>query len=131
VVRDLKGEGPVVIATGFEKLIEAGHGALSALVDNEIARDGEEPGLESGLAVELGAARKNAHPDFLENVFGLFAIAGQEKKVAEKTVLEPYDELIKQGRIFAFKSFCYCEILLPDLLVCNRGSARGEDRAYG
>ena len=53
----------------------------------------------------------------------------QEKKVAEKTVLELDDELIEQGRIFALKSFSYCEILLANLLVGCRGSGWGEDRA--
>ena len=66
VVGHLEGEGAVVVATGFKKLVEAGHGAFAPLIDNEVPSDGEEPGLEAGFAVELAAASKDAHPDFLK-----------------------------------------------------------------
>ena len=129
VVRDLKGKGAVVIAAGLEELVEAGHGALAALIDDQITRDGEKPGLESGFTVELGAPGQDAHPHFLEVIFSLFTITREEEEVAEETVLVANNELVKERRIFALKSFSYCEILLANLLVRDGGGTGGEDRA--
>src|SRR5208283_4407169 len=48
-------------------------------VNHQIARDGEEPGLEFGFGVVLVAALQDAHPGFLEEIFGERGVAGEEK----------------------------------------------------
>src|SRR5579875_9004 len=72
-------EGPLVL-TAFAHLVERGHGALAGEIDDEVARDGEDPGVEASLAVVLRAALQNTDPDLLKEVFGYLALAGQERE---------------------------------------------------
>ena len=88
-------EGAVVVAS-FAHLVERGHGALAGEIDDEVAGNGEEPGVEAGLAVVLGSAEEDAHPGLLEEVFGDFALAGEEEQVTQEAVLIELDEVIEQ-----------------------------------
>jgi len=78
-IGDLECERTVIVSADLEKLVQAGHGPFPALVDDQVASDGKEPGLESGFAVKLAATGKDAHPDLLEEVLSLFAIPGQKQ----------------------------------------------------
>ena len=72
---NFEAHGPIVVPGAFNELVEAVHGALTALVDYEVACDGKQPGFEAGLAIELATADQNAHPHFLKQIFSRFAIA--------------------------------------------------------
>jgi len=131
VVGDLKGQRTVVFAAGFKELIEAGHGALAALVDDEIACDGEKPCLKSRFAVELGTAGENAHPDFLEQIFGLLAVSSKEQEVTKKAMLEAHNELVQEAGVLTLKSFSDSKILLPYLFISRGESSWCKERANG
>ncbi len=95
-------EGPLVFAA-FAHFVKASHDALAGKVDHQVARDGENPGIEAGLAVVLRAAPQDANPDFLKEVFGHFALAGEEHQIAHQAVLVGFDELIEQLRVLALQ----------------------------
>lgn len=101
---DLKLGGVVVLMGGFDDLVEAGHGAFAAEVDDQIAGNGEEPGVEACLGIELSTADENAHPDLLKEVFGLFSAASEVKQVTHEAVLELNDELVEQAGILTLES---------------------------
>jgi hypothetical protein len=131
VVGDLKSQRTVIIPAGLEEFIETGHRSLATLVDHEIAGDGEEPGFESGFAVELAPAGQHTHPDFLEQVLGLLTVSGEEKQITEQAMLIPNDQLVEQTGILSFKSLRNSKILQPDLLISRRDNSRGEECANG
>jgi len=93
-------EGAIIVAV-VAHFFEAGHGAAAAKIDDEVTRDGEEPGIEARLAVELGAAGEDTHPGFLEQVFGELAVAGEIEQIAQQAVLVLEDELVEDLRIVA------------------------------
>jgi len=66
VVGNFECERTIIVAAAVKEFVEARHGSFTALVDDEIAGDGEEPGFKAGFAVELSTPGKDAHPDFLE-----------------------------------------------------------------
>ena len=103
-------EGALFVA-GLAEFFEAGHGAAAAQIDDEVAGDGEEPGIEAGIAVELGAAHEHTHPGFLKKVFGDFAIAGEVKEVAEEAVLIFENQLVEDMRVMTLEAFGYAGIL--------------------
>ena len=96
-------EGALIFA-GFAHLIEGGHLALAREIDDEVAGDGEEPGIEAGFAVVLRAAKQDTHPGFLEEIFCGFAFAGEEEEIAQEAMLVGLDELIEEGGIVAFEA---------------------------
>ncbi len=88
-----------LIFAGFAHLIEGGHLALAREIDDKVAGDGEEPGIEAGFAVVLRAAEQDTHPGFLEEIFGGLAFAGEEEEIAQEAMLVGLDELIEEGGI--------------------------------
>ena len=118
---DLKVHGAVVFAGAVYQLIEAGHGALATLVNDEVAGDGEEPCFKAGLTVELSTADEDAHPDFLEEILGHFAVSGEVKEIADEAVLVADDELIEEAGIVALESLGDSKTLLPHLFTGGCG----------
>ena len=96
-------KGPLVVA-GFAHLVERGHLALAGEIDDEVAGDGEEPGVEAGLAVVLGAAEQDAHPGLLKEVFGDLALAGEEEQVAQEAMLVELDEAVEESGVVALEA---------------------------
>ena len=131
VVGNFESHRTVIIAANFEQLVETGHGAFPSQVNDKIAGDGKEPSLEAGLTVELGSPSQDPHPDFLKEIFGLFAIAGEEQEIAKKTVLITDDELIEKAWILTLEPVSDSEILLPDLFLGCGGGAWRKKRANG
>src|SRR6476619_2761074 len=74
---------------------------LTLPVDHQVTRNGEEPGLELGLAVVLVAALQDAYPCFLEKILGALAIASDVKQIAEQPVLILLDQAVEQLGIAA------------------------------
>src|SRR3954447_11579026 len=88
-------EGAVIVAC-IGKLLEASHGALPAHVNDQVASDGEEPGIEAGGAVVLTAALEHPHPGLLKEIFGELAVAGEVEQIAEETMLIGEDEGVEE-----------------------------------
>ncbi len=128
IVGNFKAHRAVVVASRLEKLVEARHGALAALIDHQVAGDGEEPGFKPRLPVELRATHQHPHPDLLKKVFGLFAVRGEIKQITHQTVLIADNQLIQQPGFLPFEAFGDGEVFLPNLFVGDRDGARGEQR---
>src|SRR5882757_3303825 len=77
---------PLILSV-FVHLVEACHGALAGEVDDEIAGDGKQPGVEPGLSVVLRSAQQHPHPGLLEEILGDLASAGEEEQIAQQAVL--------------------------------------------
>jgi hypothetical protein len=131
VVRDLEGHGPVVFAAALEQLIQAAHGPLAPQVDNQIARDGKQPGLKTRLAVELPAPHQNPHPDLLEQVLGHLAVPGQIQQIPHQPVLVADNQLIQQPGILALQAIGNGQALLPRQFLFGSGNGRGKHRLGG
>jgi len=86
------------------QLFETGEFLAAGDVDDQMARNGEEPGFEFGFRVVLAAALEHANPGFLEEVFGESWIAGEEKQVTIEALLILLDEAIEKVRIAAAKA---------------------------
>src|SRR5215472_3893440 len=67
--------------------VKAEGSALAEVVESEIARDAEEPGLEAGMAVVGGAALEDTKPGFLHEIVDALAPAEQINEIANKAVL--------------------------------------------
>ena len=93
----------VVRLIGFRiaEIFEAGKFLAARNVDNQIARNGEQPGLEFGFAVVLVAALKHANPGFLKQVLGERGIAREEQEITVEALLVLLNEAIKEIRIAA------------------------------
>ncbi len=74
------------------------------VIDDEVVRDGEEPGAECVLVVELVTAFEHADPGFLKQVFRQFAASGQVQEIAKKAMLVLLDQTVEQVRISTSKS---------------------------
>ena len=68
-------------------------------VDDQVARNGEEPGLEFRFAVVLMATLEHADPGFLEKVLGAFGTAGDVHEITEEAVLILLDQAVEQIRV--------------------------------
>ena len=88
-------EGALIV-TGIAHLFQACHGALAAHVDDQVAGDGEEPGIETGGAVVLATTLEHPHPGLLKKILGELAVAGEIEQIAEETVLIGEDEGIEE-----------------------------------
>src|ERR1700735_4821897 len=95
-------EGPAVFAR-FAPRFQAAHGSLAAHVNDQVAGDGEQPGIEAGLAIELVASLQYTHPGLLEDIFRSLAVAGEVEQVAQQAMLVLNDQLIEQLRIVALQ----------------------------
>ena len=71
------------------------HFFLALPVDDQVARDGEEPRFKFEFAVVLVAAFKNADPSLLEKIFGAFFAGGDEEQIAEESVLIKLDQSVE------------------------------------
>src|SRR5439155_18666854 len=70
---------------------------LGALpIDDQMPRDGEEPGFEFRLAIVLVAALENADPRFLKKIFGAVFVSRDVDQVAEQAILIPLDQAVEQ-----------------------------------
>ena len=123
---DLEGAG-VAVFGAFAHLVEGGHGALAGEVDDEVAGDGEEPGVEAGLAVVLSAAQEDTHPGLLEEVFGDLALAGEEEEIAQEAVLVELDELVEDLGVLALEAARDGDVFLLAAFG-DRGGERGGAR---
>jgi hypothetical protein len=101
---------------GLAHFLEAGHGTAAAEIDDEVAGDGEEPGIEARIAVELSAAEEDTHPGFLEEVFGELAIAGEIEQIAQEAVLVLQNQLVKELGVMALEAFGDAGVFGPDLI---------------
>src|ERR1700722_3596005 len=108
-------EGTAVFA-GFAHSFQAAHGALPPHIDDQVASDGEQPGIEPGLAVELVAALQHPHPGFLKNVFCHLPVPREVEEITEQAVLILDDELIEQLRIVALEALGNDSILAVGLV---------------
>ena len=95
-------EGPAVFP-GFAHRFQAAHGSLAAHVDDQVAGDGEQPCIETGLAIELVASLQYTHPGLLEDVFRSLPVAGEVEQVAQQAMLVLDDQLIEQLGIVALQ----------------------------
>ena len=93
-----------LVGLGIAEFFEAGDFFAARNIDDEIARDGEEPRFKLGLGVVLMTAFENANPGFLKKIFGERSIAGEKEKIAIETVLVLLDEPVKEIRIAAAES---------------------------
>ena len=89
---------------GVAKLLEAGNFFAARYIDDEIARDGEEPRFEPGLGVVLLTAFEDTNPGFLKKIFGERCVAGEEEKIAVEALLVSLDQAIEEVRIAAAES---------------------------
>ena len=80
----------------IQQTVETGWLLAAHVVDGQVARDGEEPGAEAVLVVELVAAFEHANPGFLEKVFGQFAASCQVHEIAEQAMLVLFDQTVEQ-----------------------------------
>src|ERR1700679_1514190 len=76
-----------VIFSGLAHCLKAAHSPLPAHIDYQVARDGEEPGIKAGIAVELRAAHQHAHPGLLEKILGHLAVPCEVKQIAQQAML--------------------------------------------
>ena len=127
VVDDL--ERPLVVAA-FAHLVEAGHGAFAGEIDDEVARDGEQPGVEAGLAVELRAAQQHADPGLLEEILRDLAVAGEEEQIAQQPVLKLFDQAIEQLGILALQALRDDEGICLGLGDGGSGDVRDRHRSH-
>src|SRR5215472_8054130 len=111
-LRDLE---RALIFAALAHLIERRHGALAREVDDEVAGDGEDPGVEAGFAVVLRSALEDTNPDLLEEVFGHLALVRQEHEIAHEAVLISLDQTIEQLRILPFQAASDRSVLTLDL----------------
>ena len=88
---------------GIEQSVEALHFFLALPVDDQVARDAEEPGLEFVFAVVLVAAFEDANPGFLKKIFGALAARSQIEQIAEEPVLILLDQLIEEIGVAALE----------------------------
>ena len=86
--------------------IQTEDAALAQVVDGEIARDGEEPGLEAGAAVVGATALQNAQPGLLHQVVDEIAPPEQVDEVADQTELILLDQVVQQGDVSLTKTAC-------------------------
>src|SRR5579862_3775923 len=129
-VGKLEAHGPVVVIRAFEEFVQAGDHALAAIVNDQVARNGEQPGIEARLAVKLPAADQYPHPDLLKEVFGQFAAAGQKEQVAQQTMLIADDQFVQQTGFLLLEPGGDGKVFLPDRLVLSYRRTRGKQRLY-
>src|SRR5580658_4268748 len=118
-------EWTFVLAT-ITHLVERGHGAFPREVDNEVARDGEDPGVEARLAVVLRAAPEDADPDLLEEVLSHLALVRQEHEITHQPMLIGLDEMVEQLRVLPLEAASYRSVFTLNLSggfggQCDRG----------
>lgn len=105
-------EGAVIIAGAFKEFVEAGHGALATVVNDEVTGDGKEPSVKTGFTVVLAAADENAHPDLLKEVFGEGTVVGEVEEIAEEPMLKARNQLVEELGILALEPGGNGQILL-------------------
>src|SRR5690242_6238273 len=76
----------------------------ACVVDNEVARDRHQPGLELVARAVLRAAFEDANPGVLEDVLCELRISREVEEVAIQAMLILLDELIEYGRVAAAQS---------------------------
>ena len=72
---------------------------LAHVIDGEIARDGEEPGLKARTPVVGGATLQNPQPRLLHEVIDTVAPAQQVDEVANEAVLILLDQSLQERDI--------------------------------
>src|SRR5581483_6170525 len=72
---------------------------LARPIDDEVARNGKEPGVELRFTVVLTPAFHHPDPGFLEDVFGEFAVAGEKDEVTKQPVLIALDQAVEEFRV--------------------------------
>jgi hypothetical protein len=75
----------------------------------------------------LLAANKDAHPDFLKEVLGGVAIAGEEEQVTHEAVLIADDEFFEQAGFLAFEASGDGKTFLPRGIVGYQGRCFREE----
>src|SRR5580658_5012733 len=123
-VLGLEAHGTIVVMVALKELIEAAGGALAALVDDQVARDGEQPGLKPRLPVELAAAHEYAHPDLLKKIFGHLSMSCEIKKIAQQAVLVADDQLVEQPGILTLEPLCNSQIFPARQLISGGGRTK-------
>ena len=97
------------------------------MIDDQVARDGKQPGVEPRLPVELCAAHQDPHPDLLEQILCHLAIARQIKEIAQQAVLIADNQLVKQASVLTLEPLRNGQALLPNLVVnCGGGTLNKE-----
>lgn len=86
------------------------------MVKRQIAGQGEEPGIEIALRIEMMNFFGHAHPGLLEQVLGLGGLADEPQKVAVEAILVPGNER-RQGIHIATAE-------LPCLGLCTHACLR-------
>src|SRR5882762_266779 len=81
---------------GVRQRIETFHFPLALPVDDQVARDREEPGVKFRFAVVLVPALQHADPGLLKEVFGALAISRYVEQIAEQPVLVLLNETVEQ-----------------------------------
>jgi hypothetical protein len=76
------------------------------MVDGEIAGDGEEPGLEAGMAIVGTAALEDAQPCFLYQVIDGVAAPEQVDEVTDQAELILDHQFVQQGYVSLTKTAC-------------------------
>src|ERR1700759_562800 len=94
------------LVVGIGTRIQTEDAALAQVVNGEIARDGEEPGLEAGAAVVGAATLQDAQPGLLYQVVDEIALPEQVDEVTDKTKLILLDEVVEQGDVSLTKTAC-------------------------
>ena len=110
--KDLVERGKIFFVGELERMLLLGIGeGVEALrfsgalpINDQVAGDGEEPGLEFGFAVVLVAAFEDADPGFLEKIFGALFVAGDVDEVAEQAVLILLDQAVEQVGVAALQA---------------------------
>ena len=69
---------------------------LRAMVKSQVSK--------RALPLYWAAAEEDAHPGLLEEVFGDFALAGEEEQVAQEAVLIELDEVIEELGVLALQA---------------------------
>jgi hypothetical protein len=77
------------------QFLEAAEFLAARNVNDQVARDGQQPRLKFGLGIVLVAAFEHANPRFLEKIFGQRGVAGKKQKITIQALLVLLNQAIE------------------------------------
>src|SRR6266581_7068248 len=96
-----------MVLFGIGQRIEALRFPGALPINDQVAGDGEKPGLEFGFAVVLMAALEDTDPCFLEKIFGAVLVSRDIEKITEQAVLILFNQAVEQVAIAALETAGY------------------------
>ena len=124
VAGELHGSAFVRIGEGIEAL----RFLLALPIDDQVARDREEPGVKFRFAVVLVPALQHADPGLLKEVFGALAISRYVEQIPEQPVLLLLNETVEQLWVAASQPEGYGLFVVRHQCREQQGGRRGKGR---